>query len=890
MTRLYAVYALMLLLIYGCSGDSKEKLFGKGVAEIKNGNANGAIVYLKGALEADENYLDARQQLAIAYIDAGKIEPAERELQKVLQKNPAKIELKLLLAKVYNLLKKPDDALKVIDEYLAVKSYDSDALEYKGIAYAIKRMPSEAERFFTQALQVDPKRESTRIELAVLYTSLGRHADARKQMEAILLNNPSNIKACNLLAQEEKARGSKEKAIEQYRKVASLNKEDASPLYAIGIINIEQNDLVNAEKVATELTQQFPKRSETARLKGIISFKKNNLSDAEANLQSSIKLQPSLEGYYYLGLTQHAMGLFESAISQFNAILGRSPAHEPSQLMIAMIMLQQKRVDDAIEKVTAALKSNPDSAQAHNLLGSAYIAKGKFDDGMRELKIASQLDPSIADTNVKKGILNLSRGDSLAAGGDFQAALRAQPENLNLRLLLQAYNLRQKDPGKAKSVLKQGLTGKKEDAIIYNALASVAFSQRQIEEAVQYLQTAKKSDPSFWSSYYYLASYFASQGESDKAIAEFQEVLAKDPQNVKALLSVAALQDLRGRDKEALEAYTRAKQTKSDAAYLEVAEYYLRKKDSANALKVLNEAVSANSKNMAALETKGKLLAADKKYKEALDVFDEIEQINKEAGLVLKLNTYMVMNDAPKALEQAQKIVSANPKSATGYMVVASLYEKQNNLDRAIDELKKGLVIEPGNYQARLQLGEINVRKKDYKTATATFSECIKVKPDLAPAYFALGAVQELSGNKKDAVNRYREALARDNNLVLALNNLAYLYADGYGSKSEALRLANAAYMLQPGNVGILDTLGFALLKNGKAADAVKIYEKITATMPDNGTFIYHYSLALKANGERVKALEKIQVALRSRDFPESALARQLSDELSLSNGSNKIK
>ena len=888
MSHLFAVCALMLLLISGCSGNSKEELFEKGVTEIRRGNSNGAIVYLKGALEADENYQDARQQLAIAYIDAGKIEPAERELKKVLQKNPAKIELKLLLAKVYNLSKKPDDALKVLDEYLTEKPNDSDALEYKGIAYAIKRMSNEAERFFTQALQIDPKRESTRIELAVLYTSLGRHADARKQMEVILENNPTSVKAYNLLAQEERSRGNKEKAIELFRKVATLDSKDASSLYTIGLINLEQNDLANAEQVTNELAQKFPSRSETARMKGIISFKKNSFNEAEANLQNSIKLQPSLEGYYYLGLTQYAMGQFESAISQFNAILGRSPAHEPSQLMIAMIMLQQKRVDDAIEKVTAALKSNPDSAQAHNLLGSAYIAKGQFDEGMRELKHASELDPTIVDTSVKKGILNLSRGNTLAAEGDFQAALRAKPENLNLRLLLQAYNLRQKNPGNAKSVLKQGLTGKKEDAIIYNALASVAFSQRQIEEAVQYLQTAKKSDPSFWSSYYYLASYFASQGESDKAIAEFQEVLAKDPQNVRALLSVAALQDLRGRDKEALEAYTRAKQTKSDAAYLEVAEYYLRKKDSANALKVLNDAVSANPKNMAALETKGKLLAADKKYKEALNVFDEIEQINKEAGLVLKLNTYMVMNDAPKALEQALKIVSANPKSATGYMVVASLYEKQNNLDRAIDELKKGLAVEPGNYQARLQLGEIYVRKKDYKTATATFGECIKAKPDLAPAYFALGAVQELSGNKKDAVNRYREALARDKNLVLALNNLAYLYADGYGSKTEALSLANAAYMLQPGNVGILDTLGFALLKNGKAAEAVKVYEKITATMPDNGTFLYHYSLALKANGERVKALEKIKTALRNRDFPEAALARQLSDELSQSNGSKK--
>ena len=94
----------------------------------------------------------------------------------------------------------------------------------------------------------------------------------------------------------------------------------------------------------------------------------------------------------------------------------------------------------------------------------------------------------------------------------------------------------------------------------------------------------------------------------------------------------------------------------------------------------------------------------------------------------------------------------------------------------------------------------------------------------------------EAQGLKKEAITKYRAALAQYGKYAAALNNIAYLYLDGFGTKEEALRLAENAIALEPGNPGIMDTVGYALLKNNRHPEARKYLEKAVALLPDNKT------------------------------------------------------
>ncbi len=184
------------------------------------------------------------------------------------------------------------------------------------------------------------------------------------------------------------------------------------------------------------------------------------------------------------------------------------------------------------------------------------------------------------------------------------------------------------------------------------------------------------------------------------------------------------------------------------------------------------------------------------------------------------------------------------------------------------------------NPQAYVYLGNLYEGSKDYAQAMAAYEDALRKKPDFVPAIFAQGALFDQTGKKKEAIAKYRIVLEKSDTYVPALNNLAYLCASGYGSKEEALRLAISAFKREPGNAGVMDTLGFALLKNNRPEDARKVLEKAVTLLPENPTVAYHLALAYKESGDKANALKMLQKALAQGEFADAKPAALLVAEL----------
>jgi putative PEP-CTERM system TPR-repeat lipoprotein len=870
----------IILAIAGCSGKTVEQLYAEGVQQLQKANPGGAIVLLKNALEKDQNHLDARYQLAKAYAAAGKREQAEKEFQKVLRQNPSREEVKLELAKIHFSVKKPDLAIQEAVEYLKTHPGSAEALEILGAAHFAANNPGEAERCLLQVLKREPSRISAKLELAGIYGAQKKIGEAKEILSGVISQDPKNSRAYYMLAALENSAGNRDKALEIYQKIAGINPSDTVAQYKTGMIYLDKGEKDRAAKTAEEIVAKFPKRAEGYRLKGIVAYQRQNLTDAVAELQRANKMQPTMEGYYFLGLSLYGKGELENALNQFRVILDHNPSSIKARLLTGTILLSQKRIDDSIAEINKVLQADEKNALAHNLLGSAYMTKGMYDEGIKELNRATELDPKLIDAHIKKGFFHLSKGNDKEAETDLRTAVKVRPELLNTRLILFSHYMHRNDKAKALAILQEGLTGKKEDAALYNSMAAVAFAEHKSAEAVKYLQKAKESDPTFLAPYFNLAIYYSAAGNNDKVIAEYGAVLQKDPQNLKAMLGTAALQELNGNESEALKWYAKAKETKNPAAFIALAGYQMRKKDPGKAISVLDEAIKATPRNADLIELKGRICLAEKKYREAIKSFDDVEVINPERGIPLKISAYVAMKEIPKAVEEARRIITAKPNSSSGYMILASIYESQSDLDRAIGELKNGLNRDKESLKAMLKLGNLYARKKDYTLASSTLAEVVRRNPDLAPAYYSQGALLEMTGKKVEAVRKYRQALAKAENYVPALNNLAFLCAEGFGNKEEALRLAVTAFKLEPGNAGIIDTLGYALLKNGRKEEARKTLEKASALLPDNPTVNYHLALACRESGDKAQATAKLQKALQSGDFPEAQKARTLLAEM----------
>jgi putative PEP-CTERM system TPR-repeat lipoprotein len=870
----------VLIALSGCGGKTKEELYAEGLRQLGSSNPGGAVVLFKNALEKDENFLDARFQLARSYVKLGKLEQAEKEFHKVLKQKPARDEVLLELAGISNASGKADQAFRLGEQYLARHPGSVEGIEILGISSAVTGNYEDAERYLLQAVAVDPARSKTKLELAAVYVSADKVSKAKSLLEELTKTGPDNVRPFYMLAAVEMLAGNSDKALEIYHAILAKNTSELLAAYKAGIIYIEKADLDKADKIADDLQSRFPKSADGYRLKGLVSYQRKNYAEGLNLLQSSIKITPSLEAYYFLGLCYYNRGELESALSQFRKILDTVPDSRQARLMTGTILLAQKRVDDAVNEIQRVLKKNDKDAVAHNLLGSAYMAKGLFEDGMREFTLATKVDPKIVDAYLKKGYFYFSRGKNMEGETELSSAVQAAPDVLNSRLLLALYQLRVGKPDKALSVLKSGLTGNKSDALLYNGIAAVYFSQNKQDEGLKSIQKAKEMDPALPASYQNLATYYASCGKYEKAIEEYIALLRSDPQNSRALLGLAVLNEIKGNDTEALSYYQKATETKQANAFIAKASYHLKRQEPAKALKVLDDGLKIDARNVAVLEIKGRLLVREKKYKEAIKVFEEVEAVDQVAGVALKIGTYVSMKDIVKAEEQARRIIEKYPSSARGYMVLGSIYESQKEYARAISEVKNGLRVDGNNAQAIVYLGNLYEVSKDYNQAMTAYEDACRKKPDFVPALYAQGALLDQTGNKKEAIGKYRLVLEKSDTYVPALNNLAYLCASGYGSKEEALRLAISAFKREPGNAGVMDTLGFALIKNNRPEDARKILEKAVALLPDNPTVSYHLALAYKESGDKANALRMLQKALSMGKFSDAKAATVLVAEM----------
>ena len=109
------------------------------------------------------------------------MDDAWREVNKVLEKDPNNIVAKNVkgnvLGRGYGRL---DDAIKIFEEIVAEQPDFSSAWENMGIAYAIKRDFTNAERCLLHALELSPDNDNIKLNLYYMYKDKGDEKEAEK--------------------------------------------------------------------------------------------------------------------------------------------------------------------------------------------------------------------------------------------------------------------------------------------------------------------------------------------------------------------------------------------------------------------------------------------------------------------------------------------------------------------------------------------------------------------------------------------------------------------------------------------------------------------------------------------------------------------------------------
>jgi Tfp pilus assembly protein PilF len=97
-------------------------------------------------------------------------------------------------------------------------------------------------------------------------------------------------------------------------------------------------------------------------------------------------------GHYMLGLSAWKSGDLAKAEQAFERALAIDPHHVKSLVNESRVFIEQKKHDEAIDRLTRAEAIEPDSVQVLRLLGRTYHAQGRTDDAMATYRRAIEVN------------------------------------------------------------------------------------------------------------------------------------------------------------------------------------------------------------------------------------------------------------------------------------------------------------------------------------------------------------------------------------------------------------------------------------------------------------------------------------------------------------------
>ena len=872
MKRLVLVIVLILITVLSaCREQSKEEVFQQGVQFAESGKHKAAVNLFKEALEKDPNYIDARYQLGISYLELNKLDKAEKELEKVRLQNPEDVDVSLRLSEIYLATNRPEKAMRQLSDMSKSEPENPQVLHFLARAHAMSNDLSSAEKLFRKSLRLRPGHARTQLGLTQLLFMTGRTDEADRLVEDIIESHPDNTDAHYMLMKKSLREGRREDAIRSLENIRSIKPDDMYATYILGLLYIDVGKIDSARKIAADLMTDKPDHPVGYRIDGVALYQTGDFKEAVDRLQKSVTGMPDLAGFYFLGLATYRSGQFEQAISSFQKALDKSPDHVQSRLMVAQTLLKQGRIEDCIRQADLIIDKDPSNAIAHNILGSAYLIQGKYDRAMEEIDKTIELNPELAQAHLKKGLLNFAGGKRSRGEIDLSNAVEAAPEVLNNRLLLATYHLKMNNYPKAQEVLKEGLALSSDSAVIYNFMAAAQFGQNQPESAVQSLQKAKTLKPEFVAPYLNLARYHIRNKNYQAALTEYQAILDFDPDHVQVLLKTAALQEFLDQDDDAEKFYQRAALTRDPQGYLALASFQRRDGQAEEALQTLEAGYNALPENPEIIMAYADVLKDSGQFDEAISAYIHLDEIRPGEGRPLLLGAHLQKGDLEAAKKIAERALIENPSSNQGYLFQMALHEHRSEMQLAEEALKRGLAATDGDLTLKMNLARLYSKRAAYDDALKLYDGILAEKPDLKSVIFAKASIHDVMGDKKKAQNLYERLLNLDENYLPALNNLAYLLLDVYADNRRALELASKGFRMKPNDPRIIDTLGYALLKNGQAEKAIAFLEKAASLMPEETEIRIHLARAYKAAGRNNEAMASL-TAIQEMDARDSQL------------------
>jgi tetratricopeptide (TPR) repeat protein len=568
-----------------------EARYQLGLLHLKNGDARGAFGELQRAATLDPKNLDAAVKVAEFHLLSRNKEESRKYVDQVLASNPQYQDALALLANLELIDGNFAKAGEAIDKALAASPDNDKFHNIKGRVLAAENKWDEAEAQFKKAIELKPDQFANYRTLLMLHEQRKNEAAVQQLLATMEEKFPDNTQLQLMLAGVHQKKGEFDKAEQTLQKAISLDKNAAGLRLSLVEFYKGRRQFDKAEETLKTAIVDLPKDLQLQSALGELQFDLQKFTEARAVMDGILAGNPGHgsanllksrfllnegkndeaiqvitpltndypkwpEPFYYSALAHLRIGKVELAQKAIEIALQNNPASDRYHLLAAQIHLVRGNGKDAEREAGMALGINPRNFMAVRLLTQAFVQTKAFD---KAIKIIESLDEKILNQDAEflgvAGMAYLGKNNPDMAKKHFTALLALAPDNAKALGMLTALTAG-KDLDKAIDFVNKHIAAHPAGGH-YLLLGDLYTNKRRYDDALQAYEKAQELRPEDPQGYILKANLLNMLGKSEETIAQFNELLAAQPDSIPGLMGLATAFEGAGRYGEAKTKYQR---------------------------------------------------------------------------------------------------------------------------------------------------------------------------------------------------------------------------------------------------------------------------------------------------------------------------------------------
>ncbi|MFZ2899462.1 MAG: tetratricopeptide repeat protein [Saprospiraceae bacterium] len=736
-----------------------------------------------------------------------------------------------------------------IGRLLPIEKYT--ALTDAGFAFQSNDRFDEAEAWFREAIQLDPRRGNAWVNLGYVLEKKGQYEESEKAFKKALQFGPDYFDAQWGLAFLFESRESKEEdAIRTLETCLSLRPswevyilpriselhwktgrreqanailfdclrkfpaQDAEPLR---ILHERVNQL--DEEPAMQLLEQIRQaRGEAyadnfANRAGNVRFQYQKYEEAAEFYREAIRINASVPIYHYnLGLAMDRLDRLEEAEAAFANYLGLDQAPDADNLNSIGVFYYKKRQDNekALGFYQRAIQANPHNDNYFYNQALVQEKLGQWSDAESSYRQAIECDPEDPENYNGLGVFYYGRQLHEQAVENYRKAIAIRSDEAlyfsNLALACQALN-------KPEEELEAYRKAASLQPRYFLELGRALYTQGRHAEAVEAFEHGADYLPNFPFNYAYLSLALENTGQPERAWEALQRGLGKDPSLDDYFYNRMGVVLYRaGRYEEALQYYAEALKRAETAVYWENAglahEAAGQEKEAEEAYR---KAMALEPANAQFPNRMGVFHYANQRHEQAAGYYRKALELDPQ-NAIFHHNLALAL-DGQGLWEEAEKeylaAIGLDANNATFPSFLGVLYFKQARYGEAREQFEKAIQLDPANALNYENLGLTLEMLGGFDLAEKTFQQTMGIEPESPVFVNRMGLFYFNRGRFEDAAPWFRKASEMDPGNVLFISNLGLAYLE-MGNPQEAAPCFRKALELKPGDEQITAWLNLA--------------------------------------------------------------------------------